>query len=151
MTKFTVVYFAQERKTAFKPANLATFTIAKSLICLKFYISLKKYTFLVRWGYVQSAVHITTRLIFFAELTRSTKIPSNKKTITSAWKQKFRGKVIEYEYHMLWFAPQAFIFSENMSDGYMSRQRDMLWYFLLKKEKQLLNQQIEKHLRLLST
>ena len=44
-----VVFFSQERKTAFKLANRATFVIAKSLICLKFHISLKKHIFLVRW------------------------------------------------------------------------------------------------------
>ena len=42
-----VVFFAQERKAAFELANIATFAIAKSLICFKFHILLKKYTFLV--------------------------------------------------------------------------------------------------------
>ena len=58
-----VVFFAQERKTALKLQNLATFVIAKSPICLKFYNSLKKHIFLVRWLDVPSAVHVTTRLI----------------------------------------------------------------------------------------
>ena len=81
-----VVFFAQERKTEFKLANRATFGIAKSLICLKFNISFKKYTFLLKWRHVQSAVQIITRLIWSAELTRSTKLLPNKKAITSAWK-----------------------------------------------------------------
>ena len=37
-----VVFFAQERKTEFKLAYRATFAIAKSLMCFKFNISLKK-------------------------------------------------------------------------------------------------------------
>ena len=57
-----MVFFAQERKTEFKLANRATFGIAKSLICLKFNISFKKYTFLLKWRHVQSAVQIITRL-----------------------------------------------------------------------------------------
>ena len=36
-----VVFFAKERKTAFELANIATFAIAKSLICFKFHILLK--------------------------------------------------------------------------------------------------------------
>ena len=44
--KHVVVFFAQERKTEFKLGNVATFAIAKSLICFKFHISSKKYTFL---------------------------------------------------------------------------------------------------------
>ena len=44
-----VVFFAQDRKTAFKLAKRATFAIAKSLIYFKFHISLKKYAFSVRW------------------------------------------------------------------------------------------------------
>ena len=43
-----VLFFTQDRKIAFKLANRATFAIAKSLICFKFHISLKKHTFLVR-------------------------------------------------------------------------------------------------------
>ena len=62
-----VIFFAPERKTAFELKNLATIAIAKSLICLKFGISLKKYTFLVGWLHVQSAVHVITTLIYSAE------------------------------------------------------------------------------------
>ena len=46
---YVVVFFFQERKTAIKLANLAAFASAKSLTCLKFLISVKKYLFLVRW------------------------------------------------------------------------------------------------------
>ena len=116
-----VVFFAQERKTTFTLANVPTFSIAKSPICLNFHISLKKYTFLVRWWHVQSAVHVTTGLIWSAELTRSSKLLPNRKFITTA----SRGKNIEYEYHRVWFAPQTFTFFQNMSDGYMSHQRDI--------------------------
>ena len=82
-----VVFFAQEKKTAFKLQNRGTFAIAKSLICSKFHISSENYTFLVRWGDVQSAVHVNPRFIRSAEYTRSTKILSSKKNMTSAWKQ----------------------------------------------------------------
>ena len=51
-----VIFFAPERKTAFKLKNIATIAIAKSLISLKFHISLKKDTFLVEWLHVQSAL-----------------------------------------------------------------------------------------------
>ena len=44
-----VVIFVQDGKTGVKLANRATFTIAISVICFKFHISLKKTTFLVRW------------------------------------------------------------------------------------------------------
>ena len=40
-----VVFFAQERKTAFKLAYRVTFAIAKSLVCFKFHISLKNIHF----------------------------------------------------------------------------------------------------------
>ena len=82
-----VVIFAQERKTAFELPNIATFEIAKSLISFKFHISLKKYTFLPRWLHVQSALHVTTRLIWSAQLASSTKIPYNKTPVKSAWKE----------------------------------------------------------------
>ena len=72
-------FFAPERKIAFKLKNLATIAISKFLISFKFHISLKKYTFLVGWLHVQSAVHVTTTLIYSAEWTISTKIFSNKK------------------------------------------------------------------------
>ena len=62
-----VVNFAQERKTAFELPNIATFAIAKSLICFKFDISLKKYSFLPRWLHVQSALHVTSTLSYSAE------------------------------------------------------------------------------------
>ena len=62
-----VIFFAQQRKTAFKLTNLATIAIAKFLISSKFHISLKKDTFLVGWLHVQSAVHVTTTLIYSAE------------------------------------------------------------------------------------
>ena len=55
--------------------------ISKSLIYFKFHISLKKYTFLVKWWHVQSTVHVTTRLICYPELTRPTKIVSKQKKI----------------------------------------------------------------------
>ena len=37
-----VVFFLKEKKTAFELANIATFAIAKSVICFKFHISLIK-------------------------------------------------------------------------------------------------------------
>ena len=62
-----VVIFAPERKAALKLTNLATIAITKFLICFKFHISPTKYTFLVGWLHVQSAVHVTTTLIYSAE------------------------------------------------------------------------------------
>ena len=39
-------FFAQEKKTAFKLANEATFSISESLICFKFHISIKTFNIL---------------------------------------------------------------------------------------------------------
>ena len=82
-----VVFFAQEKKNSVQTTKSRNICDWKSLICSKFYISLENYTFLVRWGDVQSAVHVNPRFIRSAEYTRSTKIPSSKKNMTSAWKQ----------------------------------------------------------------
>ena len=87
-----MVIFAPDRKTAFKLANRATFAIAKSLIYFEFYISLKKFTFLVRWWHVQSAVHVTTRLVWSAELTHPTKILANKKQQHQLGNSSLAGK-----------------------------------------------------------
>ena len=118
-----VVFFAQERKTAFELANIATLAIAKSLISFKFHILLKKYTFVLKWWHVQSAVHVTTRLIWSAELATSTKILSNKKAIrlaTVVYGQKHRARA---PYSLI--RSSSFHFFHNMSDGYMSRQSDI--------------------------
>ena len=37
--------------------------------------------------------------------------------------RQFRGHKIEFEGHTFWFDPHTLIFRQNMSDGYMSRQR----------------------------
>ena len=74
-----VVFFAQEKKQRLNKQMEQYSRFAKSLICFKFHISLKKFTFLVRWWHVQSAVHVTMRFITSAELTRSTKSLSSKK------------------------------------------------------------------------
>ena len=39
--------------------------------------------------------------------------------------RQFRGQNIEFEDHTFWFDPQTSNFRQNMSDGYMSRQRPM--------------------------
>ena len=75
-----VVYFLlKKEKQRLNKQMEQHLRFAKSLICSKFYISLENYTFLVRWGDVQSAVNVTTRFIRSAELTRSTKILCSKK------------------------------------------------------------------------
>ena len=39
--------------------------------------------------------------------------------------QQFNGKIMEYEHLVFLFAPYSFIFPQNLSDGYMSRQKDI--------------------------
>ena len=38
---------------------------------------------------------------------------------------QFRGQNRQKEGNMLWFAPYIFVFSQKMSEGYMSRERDI--------------------------
>ena len=104
------------------------------------------------WWHVQPVVHVTTRLIW-PELTRSTATaPCFKhKTDESCQTRQFRGSNIDCENHILWFAPHTCFFPLNiyMSDGYMSRQRDIIIatyrYFFAQEWKKPLNLPVERH------
>ena len=72
-------------KKAFKLASLASFGIAKCLYFSQIAQFSQKFQVLagnVRWWHVQSAVHVTTRLIWPAELTRSTTFVSKISGLT---------------------------------------------------------------------
>ena len=57
---------------------------------------------------------------------------------------------MEYETTLLAIRSSYFYFPQNMSDGYMSRQRDTYRYFCSRMKKQHLNLEVGQHLRLLS-
>ena len=127
VTLHTYFLLKGSRRTS-KVAGRALFAIANSYICFEFLNSLWNFNFSQelscrRWQ-AQSSVHVTTRL-FWPELSHSTRRFSNLKSITSSQVGLFKGKNIEWEQHISWFALHICTCPQNMSDGYMSRQRDI--------------------------
>ena len=117
-------FFVQQRKTVFKLANRATFEIAKSLICFKFHSSLKNFSILGQMVTctISGTCHHEVGSAWFNSFND---VSFQNLALNRTQKLSFRGKTIECEYDISWFAPQTFIFPQNMSDGYMSRQRDI--------------------------
>ena len=120
-------------------------------ICLEFVSLPRNFNFFcefVRWWQVQSAVHVTTRLISLESSHSAIFFPWHRLRQYSlgviAWipSSVSFGSVL-----LVWFFP-------NMSDGYMSRQKDIqppIHISFLKYQKMPLNYQVEQYLRFLNS
>ena len=108
-------FFLQEWK---KPLNLQVERHLEWLngyICFKLFSSLRISIFLagiLRWWHVQSAVHVTTRLIS-PESTRSTTFVSKTKWLNRVGHVSLWVKTSNAcKPNILWFAPHTFIFNK---------------------------------------
>ena len=67
--------------------------------------------------------YMSPRAYNFAGVDSLYNICFNYRFTTLIQTRQFRGQNIEFEDHTFWFDPNTLIFRQNMSDGYMSRQR----------------------------
>ena len=98
--------------------------LLSSHICLEYVISAENFNLFrefVRWWHVQLSSYTCHHEVSLARVKSYNRIFF----IMSPQTRKFRCYHVECVQHILWFARHTSIFFQNMSDGYMSRQRDI--------------------------
>ena len=122
------IFFAQQRKKAFKLVSPKNLWLINPYSCFKFLSWLRNSNFyppIVLWWHVRPSVHVTTRLIWGLSIN-STVLLSYRRSAISTETRQFRGKNMEYKHHIYLFVRSSyFYFFQNMSDGCISRERDI--------------------------
>ena len=111
----TCRYFCSRTKNAFKLPSGATFTSLNSHICSE---CLSSQICQMLTSTISGICHREVNLARVKSFI-------NISFLTSTQTRKFSSYNIECEQYILSFAPHTLIFLKNMSDGYMSRQREI--------------------------